>query len=573
VIQAVPTVLVSGSELDISYLFAAPVKTELPNTMTSTSSTVYQSVPISWKKGGPTGPAHSGVFQAGTEYTAVMTLVAKSGYTFYGLPASGGPGSVYYSGASASHLAVTTTPGTSLYITITFPITAPASVSGTITDYWANSSNPPPLDATVELKDSGGTVISSTTSDTTDGTYSFTNVAGGSGYTIAVSKADYAPVSLASFNVAAVDVSGKNAVMRKQITDFDLSGIIAVPVAGMSAPTTAFTGTEYTGSVIWNPSANPCIDGTVYTATLTLNAASGYSFAGLGANAFSCTEANSAPGSVTSPAKNPGTGLVPDTGSTSIAVSITYPPAQTLTVPLNTSGYSNSLANTLDHIRTTIGAEYTNYEITVANSETITLRPLGADLLWATTFPKLKNVTITLKANSPVVISLTSNGSLFSLRGQNADGRVKLVLDQNITLKGKDGNNAPLVNVEYGDLVMNAGSAIINNKRSGGDGGGVYLTYSSFTMNGGTISDNKASSGGGVYITGTFTKDSSVGPSYIYGDTDNVHTAGEDENTATSSPSGAGHAVRHSDGKKRDFHAGPGDNMTTAGYGGAEGWD
>jgi hypothetical protein len=76
----------------------------------------------------------------------------------------------------------------------------------------------------------------------------------------------------------------------------------------------------------------------------------------------------------------------------------------------------------------------------------------------------------------------------------------------------------------------------------------VYNNYGTFTMEGGEISGNTASSsygysyGGGVfnsygvYSYGVFTKTSGV----IYGDTDTTHTAGSKENTATS---GNGHAV------------------------------
>ncbi|MDR2662551.1 MAG: carboxypeptidase regulatory-like domain-containing protein, partial [Treponema sp.] len=508
-VQAVPTVLVPLSEQDITYLVTAPAKAANPQTMTNTTSSVYQSVTINWKKG---AAAHSGAFQAGTVYTAVMTLGAKSGYTFSGLPAN----SLTHTYGTVSHLAGT---GTSLYVEITFSTTDPAVVSGTVSDHWANQSTPPALEgATVELTDSGGTVVSATTSGT-DGSYSFTNVAGGA-YTIAVSKADYSPVSLALFTVAAADVAGKNARMRKQVTDFDLSGLIPAPVTGMTKPTAIAAQGQYTGTISWSPSgSNPCTEGTVYTATLNLNAAAGWSFAGLGANLFSCSGVTS----IANPAKGPGTGLETDTGSTGIAVTIVYPPAQTLTAPpLNTSTYGG-LELTLDHIKT-IGVEYTNYEINVDTGN----ESMAPYELWATATPNLKNVTITLRAALPVEISLSSNGSLFSLRGQNSTGRVKLVLDQNITLKGKTGNNVALVSLgEYADLVMNAGSKItgssgggvyvssgtftmnggeISGNTSGGGGGGIYFSSSSFTMNGGEISGNTSSSGGGVYVSsGTFT--------------------------------------------------------------------
>jgi hypothetical protein len=60
-----------------------------------------------------------------------------------------------------------------------------------------------------------------------------------------------------------------------------------------------------------------------------------------------------------------------------------------------------------------------------------------------------------------------------------------------------------------------------------------------FTMEGGEISGNTASNGGGgVYNSGTFTKTSGI----IYGDTDRTHTPSSTENTVINA-SGYGHAV------------------------------
>lgn len=57
------------------------------------------------------------------------------------------------------------------------------------------------------------------------------------------------------------------------------------------------------------------------------------------------------------------------------------------------------------------------------------------------------------------------------------------------------------------ELVMNDGSAIRNNDCHGHEyGGGVFITKGTFTMNGGSVSGNRANRGGGVaIIAGTFT--------------------------------------------------------------------
>jgi hypothetical protein len=104
-------------------------------------------------------------------------------------------------------------------------------------------------------------------------------------------------------------------------------------------------------------------------------------------------------------------------------------------------------------------------------------------------------------------VTLSSDGWLFYV----ASG-VTLILDNNITLKGKSDNTTALVLVP-GTLVMKTGAKISdNNKKSSNNGsyygGGVcILREGTFIMNGGEISGNSSSSGGGVYVAenGTFT--------------------------------------------------------------------
>jgi hypothetical protein len=92
---------------------------------------------------------------------------------------------------------------------------------------------------------------------------------------------------------------------------------------------------------------------------------------------------------------------------------------------------------------------------------------------------------------------------------------------QDITLTGRNNNNVSLVRVESGGtLEMKAGALITGNTNTSASssvyGGGVYVAGGTFTMSGGEISDNTASSassgipdggGGGVSVTGggTFT--------------------------------------------------------------------
>ncbi|MDR0303129.1 MAG: hypothetical protein LBI04_12560 [Treponema sp.] len=108
--------------------------------------------------------------------------------------------------------------------------------------------------------------------------------------------------------------------------------------------------------------------------------------------------------------------------------------------------------------------------------------------------------TITLISDSTErTLQLSGTGSLFAV-----GSGVTLILDYNITLKGLTGNNAALVTVNRGALVMREGSVIKNNSNNNtsAPGGGVCVEIGTFTMNGGKIYDNESTTGGGVYMTG-----------------------------------------------------------------------
>jgi hypothetical protein len=94
-------------------------------------------------------------------------------------------------------------------------------------------------------------------------------------------------------------------------------------------------------------------------------------------------------------------------------------------------------------------------------------------------------------------LRLASHGTMFTVRPN-----VELILDSNITIIGHSQNTGPMVNVDGGKFVMRTGSRISGNDRGSGDGGGVYVGSGFFFMTGGTISNNTANDGGGVYLVG-----------------------------------------------------------------------
>jgi hypothetical protein len=119
-----------------------------------------------------------------------------------------------------------------------------------------------------------------------------------------------------------------------------------------------------------------------------------------------------------------------------------------------------------------------------------------------------RKVSITIKGDiAGRIIELNTNGSMFRIHNG-----VTLALE-NITLRGRNNNNAPLINVmQGGALIMNERTNItgnINNDRRNEGGGGVIVSRGgTFTMNNGAISANNAiAGGGGVKVSegGTFT--------------------------------------------------------------------
>ena len=163
-----------------------------------------------------------------------------------------------------------------------------------------------------------------------------------------------------------------------------------------------------------------------------------------------------------------------------------------------------------------------------------------------------RTVGITLMADGVErTVQLASNGSLFTV-----DSGVTLTLENNVTLKGRTGNNAGLLTISSsGTFIMNSGEISGNTNTSSSYGGGGVVSGGTFTMNGGKISGNTSSSsssylyGGGVCVNGgTFIKSSTGGVITGYG-----------SDTATGNKvvyngvvlSNRGHAVYVSSGNKQ----------------------
>jgi hypothetical protein len=152
----------------------------------------------------------------------------------------------------------------------------------------------------------------------------------------------------------------------------------------------------------------------------------------------------------------------------------------------------SGLAAKLDWLKNNAVSNYL-YNIEIYADENIVPQNLS--------YSNKSGITITLSGSETMrTVNLSAQGSLFTV-----NSGVTLILDNNITLKGRY-NNSALVSINKGGtLVMNAGVKIIGNTNDdyGSPGGGVY-NEGTFNMNGGEISSNNTDrkNGGGVYVYG-----------------------------------------------------------------------
>jgi len=139
-------------------------------------------------------------------------------------------------------------------------------------------------------------------------------------------------------------------------------------------------------------------------------------------------------------------------------------------------------------------ANNTVYSIVLTADESIIPQTLA--------FPRVRNVTVRISGDGTErVLSLPGSGALFTVEAD-----VTLVLDSGVTLQGRSGNNAPLVVVNgRGELIMNDGARITGNTSSGSGGGVTVNEHGIFTMLGGEIYGNTTTrgvdqGGGGVFV-------------------------------------------------------------------------
>ena len=175
---------------------------------------------------------------------------------------------------------------------------------------------------------------------------------------------------------------------------------VAAPVAGVTPVNTTTAGTGYTGTVSWSGSPSTFASGTIYTATITLAATSGYTLTGVSANFFTVAGATSVTHSANSGVITAVFPAAPTTISMrdiSMRAPITgETPATTIT---NGLGYSGTISWTGSP---SIFASATSY------TATITLTPTSGYTLTGVSpnFFRVGVATVTHSANSGVITAV-----------------------------------------------------------------------------------------------------------------------------------------------------------------------
>jgi len=429
-------------------------------------------------------------------------------------------------------------------------VAATYTVSGTIT---ANlpAAGTPLSGATVTLKDGTTTKGSATTA--TNGTYTISNVVNGT-YTIEVSKSGYRAGTIASFTVSGANVSEKNLQLIDNNTPvYTVSGTISAdipsgPLSGaivklkdnateIGNATTAIDGTYTISNVIDGTYTIEVSKSGYNTGTIASFTVSGANVSGknlqliAGSYTISGTITGDNPAGALAGAtvtlKEGGTSKGSATTATNGTYTISNVAYGTYTIEVSKSGYitgtipsftvsgnvsDKDLKLLIDSSAPilvpganlnakfqwlkTNASSFTDYTVEVNAHEDLTAKTLDAANLNGRGTVKITLVGI----GAERIVQLSGGGPLFTIKNG-----ITLVLGNNIHLTQGGGSGGALVDVDTGGkFFMEDGSSVTNVTNTGIWGGAVRV-WGTFTMNGGTISDNTATDGGVAVYEGTFT--------------------------------------------------------------------
>jgi hypothetical protein len=268
----------SATTIDITVIagVTAPVNGETP--ITGITENDQYSGNVAWS------PVHS-TFAAVTQYTATITLTPKADYTLQGVGANffTVEGAVTVSNSVNSGVVTAVFPATAatvVNITAIEGVTAPANGAAPVTGITENEQ----YSGIISWKNANGETLSGNFAAVTVYTATITLTAK-HGYTLEGVAADFFTVTGATTVSNSADsgvvTAAFPATAATPITNPEIN--ITAPVKA-SVPNTAASSSadSFTaGTVSWSPTNNPFLGGTVYTATVTLTAKTGFTFTGL----------------------------------------------------------------------------------------------------------------------------------------------------------------------------------------------------------------------------------------------------------------------------------------------------
>jgi len=399
-------------------------------------------------------PNHS-TFAASTVYTATITLTAKETYTLQGVKAD----FFKVSGATATNSANSGVVK-AVFLQTGGTVTAPAVINAAaIEGVTVPASGGTPVTAITDNTQYSGSVTWSPNHATFAASTVYTatiTLTAKEGYTLQGVAANFFEVSgaiLTSNNTNSGSITAvfpATAPINSNTDPINISSVnisIIAPVKGATPITTASAGGggNFTvGAVSWSPNDNPFLGNTVYTATVTLTANSGYTFDGLSSttiNGQSVALSNNTGSAVTLshtfPATN--TKAVTDMAIKTQPSNLNYTHGDTLDLA--------GLAVTLTHDDTT------TEEVAAANfaANNITANPAqGSNLTYPTHNSKPVTITygtLTCNTNNLTVNRIAPTAADFTVSGTGSfyyDGSTKTV-----SVTPKEGKSTGARTIKY----------------------------------------------------------------------------------------------------------------------------
>jgi hypothetical protein len=468
-------------------------------------------------------PEGSFTFALGAAYRADITRTAREGYAFDPAVSFAYPAGTVAAQPEANTGAAVRALTTVVYKAtaapfpvddrdLTYKVPAPAAGATPVLAFAAAG-----YTGTVAWKDGGADVSGLFEPGKTTYTAAVTLYAS-AGYTLPATGYSHSGGDVGSVNTnpAAGDVTltitfteatGDNPwyVPPVQATDLNLAPYIPAPATG-AAPALSFAASSYVGIVEWYPGVSGFFAAdTEYTAKATLYPLAGFTFEGI--------PAMPSPGGAFFHSQS--ASVTHEAGAAGSPLEVTIDFDRTLLIPVTNrdlapyvpspvtggtpvrSFYAAGYWGAVTWKKTADSAPHSGvFEASTLYTATVTLtaepgytidglpftygiEPLGTPPTVTIDFDR------TLSAADPYL-------PFSGLPGVNRDSIIDLIT-------GGGG-----VNVAGGTFTMNGGT-VRDNTATSDRGGGVYVNSGTFNMNGGTISGNTGIYGGGVYVAGTFT--------------------------------------------------------------------